>query len=121
MRRRKFNFTVGQVSVPGKILGAAVISLVPHACLIQGTPITVLSVSVMPTENIALHKMTEQMGDGNTAALAIDGKTDPRGQCTRISSEMNPWWRVRLEAIYTISSVAIFTPECCGKYKYGLQ
>jgi len=57
------------------------------------------------------------MGGGNTAALATDGITDPRGQCTRTSSGMNPWWRVRLEAIYTIISVAIFTPECCGKYK----
>jgi len=100
---------------PGKIMEAAVISPVPHACLIQGTPITVLSVSVTPTENIALRKRTEQKGGGNTAALAIDGKTEPRGQCTRTSFEMNPWWLVRLEAIYTIISVAIFTPECCGK------
>ncbi|KAK2177412.1 hypothetical protein NP493_600g04003 [Ridgeia piscesae] len=70
---------------------------------------------VAPSDNIALNKKTQGMDGDNTSSLAVDGNTDPHGQCTRTTSVA--WWRVVLGAAYSIISVTIFTPHCCTKWK----
>ena len=67
--------------------------------------------------NIALKKSASQTStDGNGANLAVDGKLLTEGQCSRTKAEKNPTWRVDLGTDYIISSVSIFTPQCCGEY-----
>ena len=66
--------------------------------------------------NIALKKSTSQTStDGNGAHLAVDGILT-QGQCSRTKAEKNPAWRVDLGTDYIISSVNIFTVQCCGEY-----
>jgi hypothetical protein len=93
------------------------IPLSPRLYLIHCTLVYCISVSVAPSDNIALNKKTQGMDGDNTSSLAVDGNTDPHGQCTRTTSVA--WWRVVLGAAYSIISVTIFTPHCCSKlHKY---
>ncbi|XP_052694975.1 uncharacterized protein LOC128173306 [Crassostrea angulata] len=73
---------------------------------------------IRATSNLALNKPAKQSskftGEGVTysAYLAVDGNKGTDfvvDKCTHTSSgDTNPWWRVDLMAIYTITSVRIF-------------
>ena len=94
--------------------------LIPYVTArIVGTckQINCLSVSVTASDNIALNKIARHLGDSrdNRAGSALDGIKYPHSNCVITSSSKNPWWAVRLGAIYTIISVTVFTPVCCGK------
>ena len=79
-------------------------------------PIICLSVSVTASDNIALNKMAKHLGiRGSEASWAVDGNVYSHGNCSTTLLTKNPWWAVRLGAIYTINSVTVFTPACCGK------
>ena len=75
------------------------------------------TVVLVELNNIALKKPASQTStDGNEAHLAVDGLLLTQGQCSRTKVEKNPAWRVDLGTDYIISSVSIFTPQCCGEY-----
>ncbi|KAL0189952.1 hypothetical protein M9458_017051, partial [Cirrhinus mrigala] len=59
------------------------------------------------------------------AEKAVDGNRDSeyrKGSCTLTKTEFNPWWRVDLENVYSISKVAITNREdCCKERLRGAQ
>ncbi|KAG5858058.1 hypothetical protein ANANG_G00026060 [Anguilla anguilla] len=59
------------------------------------------------------------------ASNAIDGNRDSffyHGSCTHTSGGDNPWWRVDLLQVYTITSVTITNRgDCCGERISGAQ
>lgn len=74
-------------------------------------------------ENVALRGKATQSsrhGDAFSAAYnAIDGNRDSthtHGSCTHTAGQTNPWWRVDLLDVYTISSVIITNRgDCCAE------
>jgi len=55
--------------------------------------------------------------DGKGAYLAVDGKLNTEGQCSRTKAEKNPSWRIDLGAVYTVYSVNLLTPSRTGKHE----
>ena len=67
--------------------------------------------------NVALKKSASQTStDGKGAYLAVDGKLDTKGQCSRTEAEKNPSWRIDLGAVSTVYSVNLFTPNRTGRH-----
>ncbi|KAL0189940.1 hypothetical protein M9458_017039, partial [Cirrhinus mrigala] len=59
------------------------------------------------------------------AEKAVDGNRDTnyrKGSCTLTKTEFNPWWRVDLGNVYSISKVAITNRgDCCKERLKGAQ
>ncbi|KAG5858057.1 fucolectin-7-like isoform X3 [Anguilla anguilla] len=83
-------------------------------------------------ENVALRGRATQLDQlqGQLAAFshasnAIDGNRDSyffHGSCTHTSGGANPWWRVDLLQVYTITSVTITNRgDCCGERISGAR
>ncbi|XP_048057788.1 uncharacterized protein LOC125275135 isoform X1 [Megalobrama amblycephala] len=78
--------------------------------------------------NLALNAKAVQSSLGHPlgdAQHAVDGKRDSdyfKGSCTHTKTEFNPWWRVDLENIYSVYSVAITNRgDCCKERLKGAQ
>ena len=70
--------------------------------------------------SIAVNKPTSQSDtlDNFVSARAVDGNTDFRfdmgKSCSSTTNHLNPWWRVDLEKIESVSEVFIqLREECC--------
>uniref|UniRef100_A0A3Q3EC77 Fucolectin tachylectin-4 pentraxin-1 domain-containing protein n=1 Tax=Labrus bergylta TaxID=56723 RepID=A0A3Q3EC77_9LABR len=63
-------------------------------------------------QNVALSRTADQSSshpDG-PARNAVDGNRDPnfaKGSCSLTHQESNPWWRVDLQNVYTVTAVMI--------------
>ncbi|KAK7130393.1 hypothetical protein R3I93_019889 [Phoxinus phoxinus] len=81
------------------------------------------------TGNIALGAKTVQSSTFiplfGSANHAVDGNSDPNylhGSCTHTRLEHNPWWRVDLMDVYSITEVTITNRgDCCGEWISGAQ
>ncbi|CAM4630519.1 unnamed protein product [Leuciscus chuanchicus] len=78
--------------------------------------------------NLALNGMAVQSSLGHPqgdAQHAIDGNRDSdykKGSCTFTKSEFNPWWRVDLGNVYSVSNVTITNRgDCCNDRLRGAQ
>ncbi|XP_048057784.1 pentraxin fusion protein-like [Megalobrama amblycephala] len=78
--------------------------------------------------NLALNAMAVQSSLGHPqgdAQHAIDGKRDSnyaKESCTHTKTEFNPWWRVDLGNVYSISNVTITNrQDCCKERLRGAQ
>ncbi|XP_036445226.1 fucolectin-3-like isoform X1 [Colossoma macropomum] len=92
--------------------------------------LSLLSVSGLSasTENLAAGAKAVQsstydhLGD---AQNAVDGDNNPdylQSSCSHTHSDVNPWWRVELPAIYNVTSVTITNRgDCCGDRINGAQ
>eukprot|EP00957_Ditylum_brightwellii_P102835 7836469-Ditylum_brightwellii.AAC.1 len=71
--------------------------------------------------NIALGKPTSQLstrkdhkGYDGTSDLAVDGNRDGdwfKDSATHTNHESNPWWRVNLQAQYSIKTIKVFNRQ----------
>ncbi|XP_077096491.1 uncharacterized protein LOC143747554 [Siphateles boraxobius] len=78
--------------------------------------------------NLALNGMAVQSSLGHPqgdAQHAIDGNRDSdykKESCTFTKTEFNPWWRVDLGNVYTVSNVTITNRgDCCKERLRGAQ
>ncbi|ROL52948.1 Fucolectin-1 [Anabarilius grahami] len=78
--------------------------------------------------NLALHANAVQSSTAHpqgVAQHAVDGNRDSdygKGSCTHTNVEFNPWWRVDLGKVYSISNVTITNREdCCKERLKGAQ
>ncbi|ROL52946.1 Fucolectin-7 [Anabarilius grahami] len=59
------------------------------------------------------------------AEHAVDGNRDSdyrKGSCTHTKTEFNPWWRVDLGNVYSISNITITNrQDCCKEWLKGAQ
>nr|Q7SIC1.1 RecName: Full=Fucolectin [Anguilla anguilla]1K12_A Chain A, Lectin [Anguilla anguilla] len=83
-------------------------------------------------ENVAVRGKATQSAQlrgehaaNSEASNAIDGNRDSNfyhGSCTHSSGQANPWWRVDLLQVYTITSVTITNRgDCCGERISGAE
>ncbi|KAK2887366.1 hypothetical protein Q8A67_015594 [Cirrhinus molitorella] len=80
------------------------------------------------TGNIAFHAKAVQSSKGHElgdAEHAVDGNKETdymKGSCTHTDSELDPWWRVDLKDVYSVSKVIITTRvDCCQDRITGAQ
>ncbi|XP_048057804.1 uncharacterized protein LOC125275148 [Megalobrama amblycephala] len=70
----------------------------------------------------AVQSSTAPLGD---AQHAVDGDRNSdanKGSCSHTNSDFNPWWRVDLENVYSISNVTITNrQDCCKERLKGAQ
>ncbi|XDV26410.1 hypothetical protein PO909_030139 [Leuciscus waleckii] len=78
--------------------------------------------------NLALNGMAVQSSLGHPqgdAQNAVDGNRDSdykKESCTFTKTEFNPWWRVDLGNVYTVSNVTITNRgDCCKERLRGAQ
>ncbi|XDV35030.1 hypothetical protein PO909_005127 [Leuciscus waleckii] len=78
--------------------------------------------------NLALNGMAVQSSLGHPqgdAQHAVDGNRDSdykKGSCTITKTEFNPWWRVDLGNVYSVSNVTITNRgDCCKDRLRGAQ
>ncbi|XP_067217482.1 uncharacterized protein [Chanodichthys erythropterus] len=78
--------------------------------------------------NLALHAKAVQSSTNNPqgdAQHAVDGNRDTdygKSSCTHTKTEFNPWWRVDLGNVYSISNVTITNRgDCCKERLRGAQ
>ncbi|XP_051728532.1 fucolectin-5 isoform X8 [Ctenopharyngodon idella] len=78
--------------------------------------------------NLALHAKVVQSSthpQGGDAQRAVDGNRNSdsrKGSCTHTKTEFNPWWRVDLGNVYSVSNVIITNRgDCCKERLRGAQ
>ncbi|XP_051728528.1 uncharacterized protein si:ch73-359m17.2 isoform X7 [Ctenopharyngodon idella] len=78
--------------------------------------------------NLALHAKVVQSStypQGGDAQRAVDGNRNSdsrKGSCTHTNPEFNPWWRVDLGNVYSVSNVTITNRgDCCKERLKGAQ
>ncbi|KAL0166465.1 hypothetical protein M9458_038309, partial [Cirrhinus mrigala] len=63
--------------------------------------------------------------DQGDAQHAVDGNKEShfaKGSCTHTKSEHNPWWRVDLKDVYSVSKVIITNrADCCSDRIKGAE
>ncbi|XP_048057787.1 uncharacterized protein LOC125275134 [Megalobrama amblycephala] len=79
-------------------------------------------------ENLALHAKVVQSSTYNpqgVAQHAVDGNRNSdanKGSCTHTNPEFNPWWRVDLGNVYSVSNITITNrQDCCKERLKGAQ
>ncbi|XP_060888002.1 uncharacterized protein LOC132958941 [Labrus mixtus] len=82
------------------------------AGFVFGSDVAVYHGTGVLVQNMALSQTADQSSSypGGPARNAVDGNRDPnfaKGSCSHTQRESNPWWRVDLQNVYTVTAVMI--------------